>query len=181
MKTRILLIIAFLTPLAGWAVDPVPMDVKPGLWETTMTNRTDMSAMVPPEVLLKMPPEQRARMEAALQGRGGPRTTTTKRCVTKDTINEALASANTSSAKEVNCTRTFTTSTSTKQVVHMECTSGTMKTSSDIQAEVIGPEATKGSMVMTLGGGGGRGGNMKMSWTTKWLGADCGDVGQKKN
>jgi hypothetical protein len=26
-----------------------------------------------------------------------------------------------------------------------------------------------------------RGGNVKMEWTTKWLGADCGDVGQKKN
>ena len=95
MKTRILLVLAFLTPLAGWAVDPVPMDVKLGLWETTMTNQTDISSMIPPEVLARLTPEQRAKMEAAMQGRGGARTSTTKHCVTKDTINEALTSANT--------------------------------------------------------------------------------------
>jgi hypothetical protein len=33
---------------------------------------------------------------------------------------------------------------------------------------------------MVMNSAGGRGG-MKMEWTTKWLGADCGDVGQKKN
>jgi hypothetical protein len=135
-----------------------------------------MSSMVPPEVLAKLPPEQRAKMEAAMQGRGGTRTTT-KHCVTKETVNEALASANTNSARQ-NCTRTFVTSTGTKQVIHMECTSGNMKTSGDIQVEVIDRENTKGSMVMNSAGG--RGG-MKMEWTTKWLGADCGDVGQKKN
>jgi hypothetical protein len=171
---------AFLTPLAGWAVDPVPMDVKLGLWETTLTNQTDISSMVPPELLAKLTPEQRAQMEASMQGRGGARTSTTKRCVTKDTMNEALASASTDNMKKMNCTRTFVTSTSTKQVIHMECTSGTNKTSGDVQAEVIDRENTKGSMVMTVGGGG-RGGNMKMAWTSKWLGADCGDVGQKKN
>jgi hypothetical protein len=151
------------------------MDVKLGLWETTMRNLTDMSSMMPPEVLARLTPEQRAKMEGAM-GRGGSGATTTKHCVTKDTINEALASANTNNAR-MNCTRTFVTSTSTKQVIHMECTSGPMKTSGDIQVEVIDRENTKGSMVMTSGGG--RGGNMKMEWTTKWLGADCGDVGQK--
>ena len=52
----------------------------------------------------------------------------------------------------MNCTRTFVTSTSTKQVIHMECTSGNMKTSGDIQVEVIDRENTKGSMVMTSAG-----------------------------
>ena len=171
MKTRILLVLAFLTPLAAWAVDPVPMDVKLGLWETKLTNQTDMSAMLPPEVLARLTPEQLAKMRG-----GAP--TTTKRCATKDTINEALASANTNSARQ-NCTRTFVTSTSTKLVVHMECTSGNTKSSGDVQVDVIDRENTKGSMVMTTEAV--RGGNVKMEWTTKWLGADCGDVGQKKN
>src|SRR5208283_3141677 len=81
VKTRILLVLAFLTPLTGWAVDPVPMDVKLGLWETTMTNQTDISSMIPPEVLSKMTPEQRAQMEAAVNGRGGPRTNVSKHCI----------------------------------------------------------------------------------------------------
>ncbi len=97
--------------------------------------------------------------------------------MTKDNINEALASANTSARQT--CTRTFVTSTSTKQVIHTECTSGALKSSGDVQVEVIDRENSKGSMVMTSGGG--RGGSIKMEWTSKWLGAECGDVGQKKN
>jgi len=177
VKTRILLVMAFLTPLAGWAVDPVPMDVKLGLWETTLTNQMDISSLIPADALAKLTPEQRAKMEGAM-GRGGARTTT-KHCITKETINEALSNAGRGNTKDLNCTRTFTTSTSAKQVVHMECTSGNMKTSSDVQVEVIDRENTKGSMVMTSAGG--RGGNMKMEWTSKFLGAECGDVGQKKN
>lgn len=177
MKTRILLAIAFLTPMAGWAVDPVPMDVKLGLWETTLNNQTDIASMIPAEALARLTPEQRAKMEAAMAGRGG-RGTATRHCVTRETMNEAFSSANIGS-KEQTCTRTFVTSTGSKQVIHIECTSATMKTSGDVQVEVINRENTKGSMVMTSQGG--RGGNVKMEWTTKWLGADCGDVGQKKN
>jgi hypothetical protein len=168
---------AFLTPLAAWAVDPVPMDVKLGLWETTLTNQMDISSLIPADALAKLTPDQRARMEAAMGGRGGPRTTIAKQCITKETLNEAFSNAST--ARDLKCTRTFVTSTSTKQVVHMECTSGGVKTSSDVQVEVIDRETTKGSMVMTTVGG--RGGNMKMELTSKWLGPDCGDVGQKKN
>ena len=180
MKTPILLALACLTPLAGWAVDPVPLDVKLGLWETTMNNQTDISAMVPPELMSKLTPEQRARMEASMNGRGGARTSASKHCITKETINEAFSSANRGNSKEMKCTQTLVTSTSSKLVMHMECTSGTMKTSSDIQVEAIDRENTKGSIVTTSAGGG-RGGNMKVELTSKWLGADCGDVGQKKN
>ena len=179
MKTRILLIMACLTPLAGWAVDPVPMDVKLGLWETTMTNQMDIASMIPPEALASMSPDQRAKMEAALGGRGGPRTSTNKHCISKETINEAFSAASTDNFKKMNCTQTFVTSTPTKQVIHMECAQGNMKSSGDIQLEAMDRENTKGSMVITSGGGGGRGGNMKMAWTSKWLGADCGDVGKK--
>jgi len=180
VKTRILLVMAFLTPLAAWAVDPVPMDIKLGLWETTVTNLMDISAMLPPEVLSKLTPEQRAKMEAAMQGRGGPRMNSSKHCITKETINEAFSNVGRGNTKETNCTQTLVTSTSSKMVMHMECTSGTMKTSSEIQVEAIDRENTKGSIVTTAAGAG-RGGNAKIELTSKWLGADCGELGQKKN
>ena len=53
-----------------------------------------------------------------------------------------------------------------------------MKTIGDFQYEAINRETVKGSMVMTSGEGG-RGMNMKMEFNSKWLGADCGDVGKK--
>ena len=175
MKTRILLVMAFMTPFAGWAVDPVALDVKFGLWETTIANQSDMSAMLPPEMLAKLTPAQRAQ----LQGRGGRGMSASKHCVTKETINEAFTAANRSPSREMKCTQTFVTSTSSKMVMHMECTSDSMKTSSDVQVEAIDREHTKGSIVTTSAGG--RSGNMKMEMTSKWLGPDCGDVGQKKN
>jgi hypothetical protein len=66
-------------------------------------------------------------------------------------------------------------------VIHMDCTSGTMKTSSEIQVEAIDRENTKGSIVTTAGGAGGRGGNVKIDLTSKWLGPDCSELEQKKN
>lgn len=178
MKTRILLAVAFLAPLAGWAADPVPMDVKLGLWESTVTTHLGMPAL-PAELLAKLTPEQRAKMEAAMQGRGGgsPRTDTTRHCITKETLNQALSFGEN---KSQNCRRTLVSSTGAKQVVHVECTTAAITTSGDLEFEAVDRETIKGSMVMNAGQGG-RGMSTKMEFTSKWLGADCGDVGQKKN
>ena len=177
MKARILLVVAFLAPLAGWAADPVPMDVKLGLWESTVTTQMGMPAL-PAELLAKLTPEQRAKMEAAMQGRGGggSRTDSTKHCMTKETLSEALSLGEN---KSQNCKRTLVSSTGAKQVIHVECASATMTTSGDLQFEAVNRETIKGSMVMNAGQGG-RGMSTKMEFTSKWLGADCGDVGQKK-
>src|ERR1700684_3503437 len=84
------LAITLLAASAIWAADPVPMDVKPGQWETTIT--TQMAGMpaapqIPPEQLARIPPEQRAKVEAALkQAGGGPRSSTTKNCVKKEDL-----------------------------------------------------------------------------------------------
>jgi hypothetical protein len=180
VKTKILLILGCLTPLVVWAVDPVPMDVKLGLWETTMTNQMDIASLVPPEELSKMTPEQRAKMEAAMSGRGGAQMNTSKHCITKETLNEAFSNIGRGNSKATNCTQTVVSSTSSKRVIHMDCTSATMKTSSEIQVEAIDRENTKESIVTTAAGGS-RNGNLKIDLTSKWLGPDCGEVGQKKN
>ena len=173
METRILLVMAFLTPLAGWAADPVPMDIKPGLWESSVTTPMGGMPALPPEVLSKLTPEQLAKMEAAM-GRGGPRMMTSKHCVTKETLSE-MSSFNENRAQ--NCKQTLVSSTGTKQVIHMDCTVGQTTSSSDLQFEAVDRENLKGSMVMSAGPGGRVG--TKMEFTSKWLGADCGDVGKK--
>ena len=178
MRSPILLVIAFLTPLAGWAVDPVPLDVKPGLWESTVTTLIGMPPL-PPELLSKMTPEQRAKMEAARQGRGGgsSRTDSSKHCVTKETLSQMLSFGDN---RAQNCKKTLVSSTSTKQVIHVECTTAATPSTGDLQFEAVDRENLKGSMVMSAGPGG-RGVGTKMEFTAKWLGADCGDVGKKKN
>ena len=177
MKITVLVGIAALCPLACWAADEIkPFDAKPGLWETTTTmDMPGMPAMpqIPPEALSKMTPEQRAQMEAMMKGRGGagPRTTTTKVCMTKDSLSRGLALAQ----NEPSCTQKVVSSSSSKQVIHMECSQGQGKSSGDITVERVDAEHAKGTMVMSASEGG-RGMNMKMSFNTKWLASDCGDV-----
>jgi len=179
VRIPILLGLACLPPLAGWAADVAPMDVKLGLWETTVTSQMSGMPSIPAEALAKLTPEQRAKMEAGMQGRGGgsSRTTTAKHCVTKETLNGPLAFVN---DKDQNCKRTVVSSTGAKQDIHMECTSGGIQTSSDLHVEKVDREAIKGSMVTSTGGSG-RGISVKMEFYSKWLAEDCGDVGSKKN
>src|SRR5579863_7235884 len=95
MKTTIFAILTALAPLAASAADIKPIDVKPGLWETTVKNDvTGMPAMqmpqIPEETLNRMPPEQRARVEAMMKGRGAGGTNTSKSCITQEMVNQGL-------------------------------------------------------------------------------------------
>jgi Spy/CpxP family protein refolding chaperone len=178
LKTAILASAAVLLPLAFQAAadDIKPFDAKLGLWETTSTTEiSGMPAMpqIPEEQLAKMPPEQRAKIEAMIKGRGmgGPRTTTSKSCVTRESLEKAMAFGQ----NEESCTRKVITSTSSKQEIHIECTRGKNTMTGDLNIERLDGEHAKGSMVMKSAGAE-RPIDMKMSFTSKWLSADCGDV-----
>ncbi len=73
---------------AGWAADMTPMNVKTGQCESTITSETSGQLPIPQEMLDKLTPEQRAKMEAAMKARGGQGdcTTTYKRCVTNEDL-----------------------------------------------------------------------------------------------
>ena len=60
MKNVSLLTLALLLyPLASWSADELkPLDVKPGLWETTMTSQMSGMPPIPPEALARLTPEQ---------------------------------------------------------------------------------------------------------------------------
>src|SRR5579872_2042775 len=64
------------------AADPVPLDVKTGQWEATVTSQiTGLPQARPqlsPDQLAKLPPEQRAKVEAMMAG--GAHTSTSKSC-----------------------------------------------------------------------------------------------------
>ena len=162
------------------AADIKPLDVKPGLWETKAS--TEMAGMpkmqaappsLPPEVLAKMPPAQRAQIEAMMKTRsgGGPMITATKVCMTR----ESLASPTVFSRVEKSCTPRVVSSTGGKQQVHVECNQGGHKVSGDLTVERVDGEHVKGSMVMTSSDASVPL-NMKMSFETRWIASDCGNV-----
>lgn len=150
-----------------------PLNVKPGLWEVSVT-MTGLPAMpaIPDSVLAQMPPDQRAKLEAMMKGQAN----TMKTCVTKDKIEKSEAFRNAPKS----CTYTIVSSTSSKLEMKTECTQNGVKMTGDFVVEAVDPENVKGSMRMNASGGNTSGGNnamnMNTTFTEKWLGADCGDV-----
>lgn len=181
MKRILLLVIALLCPLATWAQDIKPFDAKLGLWESTSTTvmggmpaRPAMPALTPDQ-LAQIPPAQRAQMEAMMKGGpGAPRTSTTRFCLAKDSLSKAFYNADKS------CTAKLVNSTNSMQQIHVEC-NGVMKAGGDLKMERVDAEHMKGSMAMKATGdertgGAGQSLDIKVTFSNKWVSADCGDV-----
>ena len=174
---RRVLFIAFLTVgySSVWAADTIKFDVKLGLWETTNTFQTTgmPQVSIPPSALANMPPEQRAKVEAMMQGQGSgrPRTTTQKSCLTREKMDKREMF--TDDRKE--CTRTVVSSTSSKIEMKVHCNSDGTKTDGTFRVEAANSENVKGSMQMATVNGD-KTINMNSNFTSKWLGPDCGDV-----
>lgn len=172
MKLTILACLTIVVPAACLAQDIKPMDVKLGLWETS--SKTDMPGMpaslpqIPEDALAKMPPEQRARIEAMMKGRGAPGTMTTKSCLTREVLERSLGFQN-----DKSCTYKVTSSSPSKQQAHVECDRGQVHTTGDLTLERVDAEHVKGSMVMKPSVGTG---DIKVSFDTRWISSDCGSV-----
>lgn len=178
---RILLASVMMCPAAIWAQDIKPIDVKPGLWETTSTTQISGMAMpampqLTPEQLAQMPPEARARLEGMTKGGGGaPRTTTSKSCLTKEQLSRPMLNS------EKNCTYKLLSSSSSMQQIHAECASGNTKSVGDLTLQRIDSEHTKGDLNLKASGDGRTKGapqnmTIKVSLDAKWLSSDCGSV-----
>jgi len=181
---KILLASVMMCPVAIWAQEIKPIDIKPGLWENTTTSQISGLSMptnmpqLTPDQLAKMPPDARARVEAMMKGGpGAPQTNTTKACITREQLSKPLMGY-----QDNSCVVKLAGSSSSTQQIHMECTRGNTKTAGDLNLDRVDSEHVKGDMLMKSTGDsstkGSMGQNMtiKLSFSNKWLGADCGDV-----
>lgn len=92
--TSIITLLGITGSLAHLLLTPTPdahaesINVKPGVWEMTVT--TVASGMkLSPELSAKMTPAQRAQMEQMMKAREGkPHTMTTRSCITKEDLNQ---------------------------------------------------------------------------------------------
>lgn len=154
-----------------WAGDKGPsMNVKPGQWETTMTTTTSGEMPIAADLLAKLTPEQRARMEQRMKANSGEktRTLTQKSCMTKEQIEQGLGFGQ----DQGKCTRTVVSSTGTTIDVQVACSEQGMNTSGTMHFEALSPESVKGSSQMTANGGG-HTMTVHMTLTSKWLGPTC--------
>jgi Protein of unknown function (DUF3617) len=171
MKRLTLSVLILLAPLAGRADEVTPLGAKPGLWETAVTYQSSGMPAIPPEALARMPPEQRARIEAAM---GAPHTA--QSCMTGDSFKKPLAYGDNPNSS---CKRTVTASTAGGMDFHVECDNGRVKSSGDGHVQAVSPESIKGETTMNTIVQGGRAMTSKISFTSRWLGPDCGSVKPK--
>ena len=177
MRTKLFFALIVFSLPALWAADKItPLNVKEGLWEVTMTHSmTGMPAMpaIPPDALAKMPPEQRARVEAAMKqsGMGGPKTDVRKDCITKDKLEKQTAFND----NRGECTRTVVNSTGSKLEIKLHCEDKQTSTDGTLLLEALSSDNVKGSM-HSVTNSNGRTMNMDFTFSSSYLGPACGDV-----
>ena len=110
-----LLAAAGLTVAAGYQ----PLNIKTGYWETSMTSSGTGTPPFPPEVLAKMTPEQKARLEAAMKSTMATQTQDYKHCITKEQLEK-----NPFSDPNQKCTWTVLNSTGSSMEAKGSCGPG---------------------------------------------------------
>ncbi len=171
MKTKSLIAFVILTSSLLWSADKLqPLDVKLGLWETTST--TNMTGMppVPPDMLAKLPPEQRAKFEEMMKARAGA-PTTHKYCLTKEKLEKDL-SFNEERGK---CTHEIVSSSSSGAEVKFHCADKDATTDGTAKFQAVNSENVKGTVHATTTGNG-HTMNVDLTLTSRYLGPSCGDV-----
>ncbi len=158
---------------SGTAAKLQAMNVKPGLWESTRTIKRTGQLPIPSEMLNRLTPEQRARMEERMKANSAAHTSTTteKHCLTKEELErDRLTFAE---AKE--CSTTILNSTSTTVKAKLVCDQEGMHAMGALELVATDPEHVTGSYHSTVNNDG-HTMNVDGTWTSKWLGSSCGNV-----
>jgi len=173
MKIMALLCAGLAICAAAWAADNAPpLNVKPGQWETTVTIARNGQLPVPPEVLARMSPEQRAAFEERMKATvaQAPQTRVTKSCLTA----EDLAKSFGANDDNKTCKRTIVSASASGQDFKIECTNGPMTSSGTGHVDVVDSEHISGKTKIGMTRGG-QTMNVETTFSSKWLGAACPD------
>jgi uncharacterized protein DUF3617 len=149
------------------------LNIKPGLWESTRTIQRTGETPIPAELLNRLTPEQRARMEERMKANSAGHSTTKieKHCVTKEDLEKDRLKI----AESEDCTTTVVNSTRTTLKGKMVCETQGMHATGTLELVAADPEHLNGSYHSTVEGNG-HTMNVEGNWTSKWLGSSCGNV-----
>src|SRR5689334_21497058 len=150
-----------------------PLNIKPGLWESTRTIQRAGEMGIPPEMLNRLTPELRARMEERMKAKSAARsnTVTEKHCVTKEDLEKDRLKL----AETRECTTTVLNSTSTSVKAKLVCDTEGMHATGTLELVAADPEHLNGSYHSTMDGNG-HTMNVEGTWTSKWVSTSCGNV-----
>jgi len=143
-----------------------PLNIKPGLWE--MSIQLDMAGAMPPGIdTSKMPPEQKAKIEALMKAQQNT-PHIVKSCVTQEEIDNYRVNE---AGNDASCKTTVTKSSPTLVEIAQTC-GGPAAGTRETRIEAPTPTAMKVVSKATSG----RGAGTTVNMNGKWLGADCGDT-----
>jgi hypothetical protein len=149
------------------------LDVKPGLWETTMTMQNAGTPPIADEQMSQMSPEQRQHFMAAMQGAmaRAAQPHVTKSCLTEEQLRKGPPMG---AEPDPDCKRNIAVDSSSQWEMHEECT-GAHKRSVTAKFHANSDESVDGlfDVVMT---GGSNTMTSKGTMHAKWLGRDCGGI-----
>lgn len=150
-------------------------NIKPGLWEVSINPKISGAMPIPEDQLAKMTPEQRARLEAAMQAHmaKGTKPRVYKECMTPEKIARGFEID--PHGDDASCKRNVVSSSTKELTLHDECSKPERKTVTDVHFEVKDGTQMSGkiNVVVTSAGK-----TMTVNNTLqgKWLGASCGTV-----
>ena len=174
MRSRIVFqaVCAVLVATAVQAAEYTKPNIKPGLWEVSVTPKMSGEMPIPEEQLAKMTPEQRARLEAAVKN-AGAKPHFYKECMTPEKIAKGFEMDR--GADEASCKRNIISSTASELTLHDECNDTKRKSSTDVHFEIKGGTQMNGKVhiVVTQSG---KSMTVDSTLTGKWLASSCGAV-----
>jgi hypothetical protein len=147
------------------AIAGTALNVKTGLWEVTYTIKTEGS-MIPKSVLDQMPPDRRAKMEAAMKQRAaaGPRTHSSKSCVTAKDLQTGAFEPN----PDGGCKQTLVSQTSTHEEVKFVCTEDGETRTGHMTVDATSSDRMRGNVEIVTANG-----KVSTQLDGKWIGASC--------
>jgi hypothetical protein len=170
MRTILVGLILFM-PVGVWSQKSYePMNVKVGQWEVTRSVTTSGEIPISAEMLSKLSPEQRTRMEERIKAMSDERTShqTYKSCLTKEQLEKGPAFDKEARA----CSMTIVASTSSRAEVQLACDIQGMNGNGTVHLQALSPEEVKGTTHMTLSGNG-KTMNSSSTFTAKWIAREC--------
>jgi hypothetical protein len=156
------------------ATETPQLNVKLGLWEISTFPQVNGSLPITDEQLQKLPPDQRAKFEAAMQAAiaRGSQPRIFKECMTAEKRSRGF---NAGSDPSKNCQTTLVTNTPSEFESRHECATEDGKQSTSVHFRIVSPDQVSGT-VNALISHGAKTMTVNSTMQGKWIGADCGSV-----
>ncbi|HEY6453311.1 MAG TPA: DUF3617 family protein [Steroidobacteraceae bacterium] len=156
--------------------ESIKLNVRPGLWEVSAEGQISGAPPISDDMLARLTPEQRARLEAAMQSSmaNASKPQRSRHCVTPEKVAQGLA-VDESAHADSDCHKKILSNSSNEFDISEQCVRDNESTVLSEHFQFSGPQQMTGNVhvVRTAGGK-----TMTVDKTIhgKWLAASCGDV-----